>query len=95
MLIKVTEDGKPEPYTFESKTRDVVLWEAGGRDRKMDALISPSMTTIYELAFATAKRLALTELSEADFKRQCDVEVVSADGDDLTDPTPATAVQAD
>lgn len=75
MLVNVTTDGVPT-YELDVKTRDIALWEMAGRDRGIEQLKSPSMTTIYQLTHIAARRLNLTALNFDEFVAATDVEVI-------------------
>jgi hypothetical protein len=78
-----------EPYDVESKTRDIVVWEKSKAGRTVSQLVTNgSMTSYYELAHITAKRLGKTTQTLHEFMGGVDLEVTPTEEEDPTQPTP-------
>lgn len=87
MKIKIETDGTAA-YEVDSKTRDIVIWERAGKDRGLEQLKAPSMSTIYELAHIACRRTGTYTGTFDEFIASTDIEVIDEDVEVVGDGNP-------
>lgn len=87
MKLTIRPDGE-DPYDVDPTSRDMLLWERGGRGRSLSRLHSdPSVADLYALAHVTARRAGKIGMSVelAEFEASVDVESTVDTTDDGPD----------
>ena len=84
IIFDVAPDGR-EPFRVVAASRDISAWERAVKGRKFTE--GGSIAQFEEIAQIASVRQGLWHGSLADFRAQCDIDVVLPEEDEEPDPT--------